>query len=94
MRVLIHVHRRIRTETGLSAVVCEICKRAETTIVLGGAAVFSAEGLQHSLKSCGTRYRLCVENVAETHPLPSGVERLSIDEVTKLFAEAEKVVLF
>ncbi|MBX8638870.1 MAG: hypothetical protein M1351_06050 [Candidatus Thermoplasmatota archaeon] len=81
-------------KSGIIEVVSEICRRTETTIVLGGAAVFSAGNLQHTLNSCRAQYRLCVENVAESHPLPADVERLSTDEVTKLIAVTERVILF
>jgi hypothetical protein len=81
-------------KSGIVEVVSEICRRTEATIVLGGAAVFSTGDLQHTLNSCGARYKLCAENVAESHPLPADVERLSTDEVTKLIAVTERVILF
>ncbi|MBX8637373.1 MAG: hypothetical protein KIY11_03310 [Thermoplasmata archaeon] len=94
MKVLIHIHRRIAHDSDIPGLIASICARAETTIVLEGAAIFCMKRLTDDLHRLGAVFTLCVEDATEQLPLRRDAERIGRNGLSGLMAHANCLISF
>ncbi len=94
MKMLVHMHRPLSAESDFIGLLACLCERADTVIVLEGAAIFCIETLVDALKHLNAHFRICIEDEGGMLPLKGRADSIGKEELSAMIAGTDLLLSF